>query len=101
MKKLKVNLMMVLALVIGVATMSFKLANNDTKWHFTGNNPDEGQYRLTSNWELGASGSSCASVGDFPCEIEVDAQDKTELGAILSGMTNDDVLDINPTSKRD
>lgn len=101
MKNLKVNLMIVVALMIGVATMSFKLANTDTKWHYTGTNPAEGQFQSTANWELGESDSQCATYGDFPCEIEVDAQDKTELGAILSGMSNDDVLDINPTSKRD
>ncbi|MCT1524126.1 hypothetical protein [Sphingobacterium hotanense] len=97
MKKLKVNLMMVLALVIGVATMSFKLADTDTAWHYDGS----GSYTDANNWILGSAPSNTCQVGGTkPCEIEVDAPTKPDLEELLSNMDDQQVLDLNSVSRR-
>lgn len=97
MKKLKVNLMMVLALVIGVATMSFKLADADTTWHYDGS----GSYTDANNWIQGSAPSNtCQEGGTKPCEIDVEAPTKPDLEELLSEMDDGDVLAINPASRR-
>lgn len=97
MKNLKVNLMMVLALVIGVATMSFKLADEPTTYHYVSNSTAPGAFATPSNWEEGES-DVCATTGNKPCEIEV--PEGSSLSAELSGKNNAQVLAINPSSKR-
>ncbi len=70
-----------------------------SSWHYTSNSIDEGEFAIASNWAQG-SGSGCGPSGNKPCQIAVDASDETELAAYLSGMSNADVLAINPGSKR-
>ena len=110
MKKLKVNLMMVVALVIGAVVISFGLTNKEmpktkaetnlaTTWYYTSNSTAEGAFAEADNWEQG-SGSSCLPSGNKPCQISVEASDKHELAAFFSDKDNEDVLAINPTSRR-
>lgn len=72
---------------------------NETTWHFIGTSSSEGEFADSENWEEGAS-SSCSTEGDKPCEISVAASSKSELSSYLSGMTNEQVLEINEFSRR-
>lgn len=90
---------MVAALAIGAVTMSFKMADTATLWHYTSNSTAAGAFADASNWAQGA-GSSCGTSGTKPCQISVDAANQTELGEYLDGMDNNAVLAINPNSKR-
>lgn len=58
MKKLKVNLMMVLALVIGAVTMSFKLTSNSQVFHYT-DAVDPGNFSNPANWSPGGATGGC------------------------------------------
>lgn len=90
MKKLKVNLMMVLALVIGVATMSFKMASTASTYHYTGTaNP--GVFADPANWQPGTS-EECGSGEELPCQIT--AENELDLQSKLSGKTNPQVMAI-------
>ncbi|MEN5057157.1 DUF6520 family protein [Sphingobacterium kitahiroshimense] len=110
MKTLKTKLSLVVVAIIGIITMSFALANNESKeekvekkaattWHYTSNSTTAGAFANAANWQQGA-GPSCGSTGNKPCEITVDAENEIELEAYLDGMSNPEVLAINPTSKR-
>lgn len=74
MKKLKVNLMMVLALFIGAVAMSFNLANSSTTWHYTSNNAAE--ITDVSKWEMTDPGlSGCSALNtQIPCQLETPSQ---------------------------
>lgn len=91
MKTQKVNFIALVALVIGIITMSFNLTNNPTTFHYTSNSVEEGAFADVSNWEIGP-GTSCLPSGDKPCELNVEAQDKEELDAILQNLTNNQIL---------
>ncbi|OJZ06467.1 MAG: hypothetical protein BGP15_04270 [Sphingobacterium sp. 40-24] len=91
MKKLKVNLMMVLALVIGVATMSFKMASTASTYHYTGTaNP--GVFADPANWQPGTSPVACNTGEETPCQIT--AENQMDLQSKLNGKDNDEVLAI-------
>mgnify|MGYP006994456557 FL=1 len=96
MKKLKLNLFMVAALAIAAVTMSFKMVNDSTTYHYTSNSTAPGAFATTTNWATGAG--SCVSDGNKPCDILV--PDGSTLSSVLAGKTNSQVLDINPTSRR-
>ncbi len=98
MKKLKTNLLVVAALIIAVVTMSFKMANTTTQWHYIGNSTTEGQFRQASNWSQGA-GSGCGPNGTKPCQLTANASDETELAAYLDGLSNAEVMDIVDSKK--
>lgn len=108
MKTMKSKLLMLTLLLIGVVAMSFTLVNKGksepktvvkapTTWHYT-DTENPGVYTDAANWEKGSA--SCGLSGTKPCQISVEASDETELAAYFSGMDNDDVLAINPTSRR-
>lgn len=96
MKNLKVNLMMVLALVIGVATMSFKMVSTATTFHYT-DTANPGVFADPDNWQPGNSPITCGAGTAKPCEIS--AEDPADLEAKLDGLDNDGVMDI-VSSKR-
>ncbi|MCT1533010.1 hypothetical protein M3B46_18560 [Sphingobacterium daejeonense] len=92
MKKLKVNLMMVLALVIGVATMSFKMVSTATTYHYDSESTDPGAFANTANWKPGNSPVACGTGVELPCQIT--AENPMDLQSKLNGKTNEQVLDI-------
>lgn len=106
MKTLKTKLSLIVVAIIGIITMSFALANNESKeekvelkasttYHYTGTeNP--GVFNDPANWEEGSG--ACGSTGTKPCDIEV--PENSDLETMLSGKTNAQVLAINPTSRR-
>ncbi|WP_312362416.1 hypothetical protein [Sphingobacterium sp.] len=97
MKSLKTNLFAVVAIAIAAVTMSFKLANNSTTYHYVSNSTAPGAFATPTNWEEGES-DVCATTGNKPCEIEV--PEGSSLSAELAGKNNAQVLAINPSSKR-
>ncbi len=99
---MKVNLLALIAVAIAAVTMSFNLANTATNpWHFVGDSEDEDEYAKAENWESGfAPGSTCITGGTKPCNIVVPAVDETALDLYLQGLSNDEVMDINPSSTR-
>lgn len=95
------NLFALIAVAIAAVTMSFNLANTTYTWHFTGTTEFEGDYADIANWELGyASENTCVEIGTKPCEIEVRTDDEEVLEVMLNGLSNEQVLDINPGSSR-
>ena|SRR5699024_345271 len=98
MKTQKVNFIALVALVIGIITMSFKLTEDSTTYHFTGDSTQPGEFAKTSNWAVGNSDDDCQPLGDFPCEIEV--PNESSLLQVIGNKSNEEVLDINPLSKR-
>lgn len=97
MKTQKVNFIALVALVIGIITMSFKLSEDSTTYHFKGTSTDEGEFADPSNWEEGES-NDCLTFGDFPCEIEV--PNESSLLQVLGNKSNEEVLEINPFSRK-
>lgn len=97
MKTQKVNFIALVALVIGIVTMSFKLSEDSTTYHFTGDSTQPDEFAKTSNWEEGES-NDCQPLGDFPCEIEV--PNGSSLLQVLGNKSNEEVLQINPDSRR-
>lgn len=102
MKKMKVNMLALIAVAIAAVTMSFNLATPATNpWHFVGDSEDEGEYANEDNWEEGlAPGSTCITTGTKPCNIVVPAANKPALGLYLQDLSNDEVMEINPGSTR-
>lgn len=96
MKRLKVNLLMVAALAIGAVTMSFKMTDDSTVYHYTSNSTAAGAFANVSNWAEGDG--DCGTTGNKPCEIEV--PDGSSLSDIIAGKTNAQVLSINSGSRR-
>lgn len=99
---LKKNLIGVFALLVGIGTMSFKILSVDDVWHYTGDDPSEGEFAKSQNWALGEPEEpyNCVSGGNLPCKISVPASNPTELEEYLEDMSNDDVLNINQASRR-
>ncbi|QQD14402.1 hypothetical protein [Sphingobacterium sp. UDSM-2020] len=81
--------MMVLALVIGVATMSFKMASSSQVFHYT-DTADPGNFANPANWEPGGVTGGCTPGETYPCEITV--EDQQDLITQLDGKDNEDVL---------
>ncbi len=96
MKKLKTNLLVVAALIIAVVTMSFKMADDSTVYHYTSNSTAAGAFATVANWAEGAG--DCGATGNKPCEIEV--PDGSSLSDLIAGKTNAQVLSINSSSRR-
>lgn len=96
MKKLKVNLMMVLALVIGVATMSFKLAIDEQVYHYT-DAVQPGNFANPANWSPGGEPGGCEEGTTLPCEITIGENEN--LTDVLQGRTNPEVLTMADNTK--
>ncbi|WP_028298200.1 hypothetical protein [Olivibacter sitiensis] len=111
MKTIKSKLLVLVLLLIGGIVMSFTLVNKEkqevkteakvaTLWHYVGDaNP--GVFSDATNWALGGGSATCGPTGDLPCEITVNATDESQLTTYLSGMSNSQILNINPNSRRD
>ena len=110
MKTLKSKLLMLTLLLIGVVAMSFTLVNKEkseaktevkapTTWRYNSSSTTEGAFANGSNWVKG-SGSGCGTNGDKPCQIIVDADDPSELTDYFGDMSNEEILDLLPNSRR-
>ena len=85
----KKNLVAVFALLVGIGTMSFKMVNPSSDYHYTSNDMNPGDFAIVGNWASG-SVSGCGDDGNKPCQITTD-----DLSATLAGKTNQEVLDIS------
>lgn len=92
MKKLKLNLFMVAAVAIAAVTMSFKMADTTTAWHYTGTSSQP--FNTASLWQQGA-GSGCGPSGAKPCQLNVDATDEQELIDYFSTVSSTDVYNMS------
>ena len=97
MKKLKLNLLLIAALVIGTVTMAFEMSGTATTFHYASESTAPGAFADVNNWAQGEG--NCGPTGNKPCDIEV--SDGSSLSAMLTGKTNAQVLAINPDSRRD
>lgn len=88
--------MMVLALVIGVATMSFKLAIDDQVFHYTGA-VQPGNFANPANWSPGGEPGGCEEGTTLPCEITIGENES--LSDVLQGRTNPEVLIMADNTK--
>lgn len=91
MKKLKTNLLLIIAMIIGVSTMAFEMADTTTKWRYTGTASQP--FNDASLWEQGV-GSGCGPSGAKPCQLNVDAADESELNAFFSTVSSTDVYNM-------
>ena len=105
----KTSLFTLILALIAIGTFAFTAVMNKTKipatklvstYHFTGDSNDEGQFSDIENWQPGPASDACGSTGEKPCEINVEANDLAELQTYLSGMSNQAVLQLNPSSRR-
>ncbi len=107
MKNLRINLLLIVALLVTAATVSaFSFINREAPvakprltytWTFEGSS---GQILTASQWEQRSpTGSECGEIGDLPCSIVVEAVDETALAAYFSGKSEQDILDMNPARK--
>ncbi len=88
--------MMVLALVIGVATMSFKLANEEQVFHYVGDQ-DPGNFANPANWSPGGEPGGCEEGTNLPCEITI--EESESLSDVLQGKTNPEVITMADNTK--
>ncbi|MFD2742406.1 MULTISPECIES: hypothetical protein [Sphingobacterium] len=104
----KTSLFTLILALIAIGTFAFTAVMNkqsvgtnklQNTFHFVGDSEDPGQFSEIENWREGTS-NACGTVGQKPCEITVEANNLDELATYLSGMDNEAVLDINPSSKR-
>lgn len=107
MKSLKINLLLIVALLVTAATVSaFTMLNNnqpeqsatlETIWYFTGS---EAQILEAELWRnTGSTPEDCAVNGPSPCSISVLASNQGELEDFLSQYTAGEVADMS-TQKR-
>ncbi len=92
MKKLKNNLLLIVALLVTAATVSaFTMVDSkpespaavETTWYFTGT---QSQILDVEYWRnTGSTPLDCSSSGNSPCSIAVPAADETELEEFFDG----------------
>ena len=97
---LKINFMLVVALLTAGITMSFKMAENravDTVYYYNSSDVSEGSFATVGNWSSSIS-PSCLSTGARPCKMSVPSG--SSLTAQIGGKTNAQVLAIHPSERR-
>ncbi|KMQ65272.1 hypothetical protein ACM39_16445 [Chryseobacterium sp. FH2] len=97
---LKVNAVAIAAVIFSGAVMSFKVMEKkvaDKQFYYNSTSTAEGAFQNVSNWVEGTS-PSCLISGNRPCSMTV--PDGSDLGDVISGLTNDQVLAIHPTERR-
>lgn len=97
MKKLKLNLFMVVALAIAAVTMSFKMAGTASTFHYASESTAAGAFANPDNWEPGTSPTNCVGTAK-PCQIT--AEDEADLESKLAGKTNPQVLSIVDSKRK-
>lgn len=97
---LKINAVAIAAIMFTGALMSFKIAEKKAapmQYFYNSSSVAAGAFSNVSNWAEGA-GSGCVTTGNKPCKITVpEGQDLID---VIGGLTNGEVLDINPSEKR-
>lgn len=107
MKNLRINLLLIVALLVTAATVSaFSLVNRKapiakprltSTWTFVGTT---GQILTASEWEeRSPGGAECGEIGDLPCSISVEADDETALAAYFVGKSEQNILDMSPSRR--
>jgi|SRR5699024_4754293 len=98
MKTQKVNFIALVALVIGIVTMSFSInSNNDLTFYYDSEDVSEGAFANPNNWEEGPSEHLCGTGETKPCEIS--AGSESELQQKLLGLNNESVLSISDNTR--
>lgn len=92
MKKLKLNLIAIAALVIAVVTMSFEMTGRAMTFHYDSESTAPGAFADPGNWKPGGSTVECETGVTKPCEIS--AENAADLQNKLNGKSNQDVLSI-------
>ncbi|MBF8457240.1 hypothetical protein IV494_08595 [Kaistella sp. G5-32] len=100
-KFLKINFMLVVALLTAGITMSFKLAEKnsaDTAYYYISEDMSEGSFHNVNNWTTASSGGAdCVTTGDRPCKVIV--PENSSLGSVLGSKNNSQVLAISVNRK--
>lgn len=68
-------------------------------FHYASDDTSEGAFANPDNWEPGTSPSTCGTGTTKPCEKT--AIDQSDLESMLSGKSNQNILDDPAFSKRD
>jgi len=106
MKNLKNYAMAFLALIIAATSltiMSFKeksenkISVESTQHFYNSEETDEDAFADPMNWSTNDSSNECEPTGNRPCQISV--PDGQTLSQILTGKTNNEVLDLSSGRK--
>lgn len=104
MKKIKINVMALVALAVagvtGATLTSAGVAKSNTQsqtYYYNSTETDEGDFAQPSNWSTTDSSNECESLGERPCHIEVPTGQT--INQVLSNKSNDEVLDMSTSRK--
>ncbi|SEM17329.1 hypothetical protein SAMN05216436_102130 [bacterium A37T11] len=86
--------MAALTLCLTINSLSSFKNVDDIDWYYNGPN-NASDFTNPDYWQkTPVSGVTCGSTGTMPCHIVVDADDKTELGVVLSGYNSSTIFSI-------
>ena len=97
---LKINAVAIAAVMFTGSVMSFKIIEKKAapmQYFYNSSSVVAGAFSNVSNWAEGA-GSACFATGNKPCTITV--SEGQDLVDVIGGLTNGEILDINPNEKR-
>lgn len=87
---------------LGIASgtlMSFELNKASNTWHYDEQVP--GDYTNPRNWTPGvAPAETCVAGGTKPCEINIEASNTAELSEFMEDKDNQEILNLNVSSRR-
>ncbi|TWI15654.1 hypothetical protein IQ31_04937 [Sphingobacterium siyangense] len=104
MKKIKINVMALVALAVagvtGATLTSAGVAKSNTQsqtYYYNSTETNEGEFAQPSNWSTSDSSNECQSDGDRPCHIEVPTGQT--INQVLANKSNDEVLEMSTDRK--
>lgn len=102
MKNLRINLLLLVALLVTAATVSaFTMFNREAPakprltytWVFTGNSSE---IQTSTKWEkTEILPEDCDEVGDSPCSISVEAENDGQLSTFLNSKTVPEIMALS------
>lgn len=106
MKNLRMNFLLIAGLILMTVSLSaFALFTNKpvkrtpSNWVFTGTSPQE--IMDPEKWaHREPVTEECGISGELPCTITVEADDVQELTTYFDGKDEDDILELNPSSRK-
>ena len=100
MKKFKISLVALFAILIGVAGSAFTAVKSTTEitYHYTSGSNQLADMQLIDNWVAEEPG--CAVEGNIPCAVPYDG-DRNAFEVYLSGFTSVAALNNVATEKKD
>lgn len=100
MKKLKISLIALFAVVLGIAGSAFttkQMKLSDTTYHYTSGSAELEDMQLIDNWVAEEPG--CGQTGDIPCAVPFDGN-RSAFQTYLNGITSVSELNAAATEKK-